>query len=382
VPAQEVAGDAAGFVNAALRYWLLVFPCVTYELRRLSRLAGQIAEPEARRFALAALEKRSNLEGAAAFATFVHWRQRGRSIRALVNFQAAYNYLDLLAEQPSPDPVARARQLHEALCAALDPTAAAKLSDIDLHDDGLLAELVERCRSSFSALPASVAAAPAARKAALRIVEYQSLSLGEDGALARWAAAKVPPGSELAWWEIAGAAGSSLAVHALIAAAASASLDAERVVAIERAYHPWAGALHSLLDSLVDEAEDAAGAQLSLIACYPSTLLAAERMRRLAAGARDATRGLHDARSHRLLLTAMACSYISTRADSEHAQMVSRELRGALGWMAVVMSCVFRVRAHVTGITAFRRDHGAVESVAGITCMVGERERGADAGAA
>ncbi len=380
MPAQEVADDAAAFTGGALRYWLLVFPHTAHELRCIRRRARAIAEPAARQLALDALQKRSNVEGAAAFATFVTWRERARAIRALVSFQALYNYLDLLAEQPSPDPVARARQLHEALCAALDPTHA-KLHDGDLHDDGLLAELVERCHVAFSELPAFAVAAPAARRAAQRIVEFQSLSLGEDGALCRWATSQIPPGSELAWWEIAGAAGSSLVVHALIAAAAGASLESERVAAIERVYHPCAGALHSLLDSLVDEAEDAAGRQLSLIGCYASSLLAAERMRGLAAEALGATRGLHDARRHRLLLRAMACSYISTRAESEHAQRVAQEVRGALGWTAGAISCVFKIRAHAAGLRRLRRGRDARGAVTKMACLVGERERGADAGA-
>lgn len=382
MPAQEVGSFAAGFAGAALRYWLLVFPRAGHELRRVRRRASQIRAPEARRLALEALGKRSNLEGAAAFATFVPWRRRGRTVRALVAFQAVYNYVDLLAEQPIADPVARAQRLHRALQAALDtnPVPAA-LPDSDLDDDGLLAAMVERCRSSLSALPAHAVVASAARAATQRIVTFQSLSLGGDDALERWAESQIPPGSELAWWEVAGATGSSLLVHALIAAAASASLDDAQVAALERAYFPWPGALHSLLDSLVDEAEDAASAQVSLIACYDSPLLAARRMRWLAAEALIAARALPGARRHALLLTAMACSYVSVPWLGGDARQIAREVRAALGPAATAALLVFRIRHRVACIAGTHRERAVVGREASRTCIA-EPERGADAGVA
>ncbi len=57
------------------------------------------------------------------------------------------------------------------------------------EDNGYLAELVETCRMSLATLPAYAAAAP--RRAAERIVEFQSSNLsrsqGEHDAFERWA---------------------------------------------------------------------------------------------------------------------------------------------------------------------------------------------------
>jgi tetraprenyl-beta-curcumene synthase len=379
LPAQEVGGGlTAVFANAALRYWLLVFPRTAHELRRLRRRARSIQAPTTRRLALEALAKRGNLEGAAAFATFVPWRQRGRVVRALVAFQAAYNYVDLLAEQPSADPVARARQLHEALCVALDTTLASDAcAAIELDDDGLLDAILQRCRAALSALPAYGVAAPAARAAAQRIVVFQSLSLGADDALERWAVAQLAAESTLAWWELAAAAGSSLAVHALIAAGASVSLDDARVAELEGVYFPWAGALHSLLDSLVDEVEDAATAQLSLIGCYPSPLLAARQMRQLTIEALTRARRLPDGRRQALLVMAMACSYIAALRPAGGAQTIAREVRGALGSGASAALLVFELR-HRAGM----RGEDPQRSPPVRRACVGEQERGVDAGAA
>ena len=123
---------AGAFAGAALRYWLTVFPRVSSELRHWRRSAKRIADPGLRRLALESLAKRGNMEGAAAFATFVPWRARGSVIRALVAFQAIYNYADLLAEQPSEDPVGNARDVHQALLMALDPSGESSMHNSHL----------------------------------------------------------------------------------------------------------------------------------------------------------------------------------------------------------------------------------------------------------
>ncbi len=97
-------------------------------------------------------------------------------------FQAAYNYLDMLSELPNTDPVANGRLLHRALLVALDPEA----EHLDyyahhhLHEDGgYLAETVDGCRTALAQLPSYAAVAPAARRAAERIVAFQSCNTGE-----------------------------------------------------------------------------------------------------------------------------------------------------------------------------------------------------------
>ena len=69
-----------------------------------------------------------------------------------------------------------------------------------------------------------------------------------------------------------------MAVFALIAAASRGLLPGE-APNIEHAYFPWIGALHTLLDSLIDRPEDLASGQHSLVAHYSSAQATAERMR-------------------------------------------------------------------------------------------------------
>jgi tetraprenyl-beta-curcumene synthase len=340
------------FLRAAVNYWLIVFPSVCREIRRLRRRAGQIPDPVLRRLALDALGKRGNLEGAAAFAAFVPRRHRHASVRALVAFQSAYNYLDMLAEQPSADPVGNGRRLHEALLAALDP-AAVRLDYYELcpwREDGrYLEEMIDECREALRALPSYMSILAAARRFAERIVVFQSLHLsqaqGNHDALARWGTERTPAGTELRWWETVASGGSSLGVFALVALATQTVVTPGEVMALENAYFPWIGALHSLMDNLVDRSEDDASGQRSLVDYYASAEDAAVHMKRLAAESMSSARALDGGSRHVLMLTAMTSFYMSMPEASEPDILpVSRALLEVMGGLARPALAIFHTR--------------------------------------
>jgi tetraprenyl-beta-curcumene synthase len=361
MPVALIAGDSAPravtFVAAARRYWLEVFPRVCRERRRGRARALAIPDPLLRRVALEAQGKWGNVEGAAAFAAFAPRGRRAAATRAMASFQAAYNYLDLLGEHPSADPAANGRRLHGALLVALDPGDRLEMGrhedyyadSLQRDDGGYLAQLVDACRAALATLPSYALVAPAARRAGERIVAFQSCNTGELGgdfaALRRWAQAAAPPGEGLRWWEAAAAGGSSLCVYALIALAAEPDVDPAAPAAIEAAYFPWIGALHSLLDNLVDVAEDHATGQHSLIGRYDSPGEAAERMGMLAERALSASQALVNARAHMLVLSAMAGFYLSApEARTPAALPVARAVREALDGPVGSAMLVFRAR--------------------------------------
>ncbi len=343
---------AASFAGAARRYWIGVFPSVCSERRRRRARALEIPDPLLRRMAIESQRKWGNVEGAAAFAAFVPRRHRAAAARAMMCFQAAYNYLDMLGEQPNADPAANGRRLHQALLVALDPDAA----HVDYYahsaqreDGGYLREIVDCSRAALAALPSYSAVAPAALRAAERIVAFQSCNTGERQgdlrALERWARAATPPGSDLRWWEVAAAGGSSLCVYALIALAADPELDLWAPAAVADAYFPWIGALHSLLDNLVDATEDRATGQHSLIGAYSSPEEAASRMRWLAERSLRAAASLPGGRGHTLLLAAMASFYLCTpEASTPEALPVARAVLETLDGPATMAMVVFRAR--------------------------------------
>lgn len=343
---------AAVFAGTVSGYLTMVLPAVTRELRHWQRQALQIPDGTLRGHALEALSKRGNMEGAALFAVLAPRLRRRQTVRALVAFQTAYNYLDTLAEQPSADAVANGHQLHKALLTALDPSA--PHADYYAHhpqdrDGGFLAALVEACRGAFATLPSHTAVASAVWDAAGRIVVFQSLNLtqqqGGHGELERWARLQTPDGSGLDWWQTAAAGGSSLAVHALIATAANRNVHEAEVSAIGDAYFPWVCALHSLLDSLVDVAEDERAGQRNLLAYHASPERAAFAMKMLARRCIAVTAGLPDGLTHRVILTAMVSYYLSSpEASTRDARTVAAGVAGVLGRPIAPALALFRAR--------------------------------------
>jgi tetraprenyl-beta-curcumene synthase len=351
---------AAAFVDAALRYWLTVFPRVSRGLRHWHERAGQIPDQELRRIAFDSLRKRGNIEGAAAFAAFAPRVHRAAVVRALVAFQAAYNYADMLSEQPHVQAIANGRRLHEALLVALDPGGAPHLDYYAYHpqhdDGGYLQELVDTCRAALGTLPSYAAVAKSARIAAERIVTFQSLNVGkkqgDHDALARWARTETPSGVDLQWWETAAAAGSSLGVHVLIAAAANSELRRGDITAIDDAYFPWIGALHSLLDNIVDRQEDVITDQRSLVSYYASPAQAAARLELLAVKAVGCAQALPRGERHAIILAAMAGNYLSSpEANAPDVKAVSQSVLDAIGDLATPTLLVFKLRRLGSGAT-------------------------------
>jgi tetraprenyl-beta-curcumene synthase len=331
---------------------LRVLPQVGSELAHWRARASEIPNPCLRHSAVEAFHKRGNLEGAALFATLAPAAHRQGAVRALVAFQMAYNYLDALSELPSADPVANGERLHEALLVALSPGEL----HVDYYernaerdDGGYLTAILDTCQDALAGLPAYAAVAPTAREAAARIVDFQALNLteaqGGHGALRGWAIETTPPAGGLAWWEAAAAAGSSLAVHALIAAAADPALDPWEAREIHGAYFPWIGALHTLLDSLVDRTEDEESGRRSLLDHYPSPIAAAIRIEALARRARKAAARLPSPHAHRAILTAMCSYYLSApQCHTAEAQRFADGLTRALGVPLHAAIAMFRAR--------------------------------------
>ncbi len=360
-PACRRLSLAGAFAAAAGRYWLGVFPHVGREVRHWRRRAREIPDPVLRRLALGTQEsERGNLDGAAAFAVLVPRVHRERVVRAVVAFQATYDYVDTLAEQPCGDPVANGHQLHLALLTALDPGT--DHPDYYAHhcggrDDGYIRSLIDTCRGAFGALPSYATVAEPALRAARRMVAYQSFIHEGPGephrALARWAATLTPPGTDLRWWETAAGAASSLTVFALIAAAAQPALSAVDTIAMEQAYFPWIGALHVLLDSLIDRADDRDAGHHSLVDHYASPEEAASRLQAIAARAMQATETLSSGTEHALILAAMTSFYLSAPcASAPETSLAAQQVRETMGVLAAPTMVVLGARRAAAGLLA------------------------------
>jgi tetraprenyl-beta-curcumene synthase len=217
--------------------------------------------------------------------------------------------------------------------------------------------MVQACREALEPLPSRRQVRPLALAAIKRMIDYQRLTHrpGAAGrvAMRRWAeslADELGTTGDLSWWETAAGAASSLSVFALIAAAARPNTDERDAAALERAYFPDLGALHVLLDSLIDHEGDLHSGHHSLIAHYPSRVETAERLGAIAARARRAAIALPDGLRHELILGAMVAFYLSDPAAASGGTLAARRVLGAIGRPAANAMTVLRVRRRLSAM--------------------------------
>jgi tetraprenyl-beta-curcumene synthase len=328
-----------------------IHPSVSSELERWRRLAASIPDPGIRADALAALrEKRFNAEGAGLFAALPRKRDR-RLLRLLVAYQVLLDYLDTVSERPAPDPLANGRQLHLALSEALDPHG--RISDYYRYrpgcaDGGYVRALVQSCRDACLSLPSYGNVAPLALQAAARCsvqgLNHDPDAARRDGELEEWARSTCPASPGLRWWELTAAASSTLGIHALLALAAEPSCtrgDAEEIAA---AYMPWICVASTLLDSYVDEAEDAANGGHNYLDHYPSSPVAEVRTHELVRRSMREARSLRNGPRHALITAGMVAMYLSADgARASRKRTTTRALVRAGGLPTMLLLPVLRI---------------------------------------
>lgn len=360
---------ACSFAVAAAGYWLVVWPQARAELHCWRMRAQSIPNVAVRDDALQTLtEKWTNVEGAAALAVLAPIKRRARTARALLCWQEVYDLADTLSEH-SDQAGADSRVLHTPLADMLRPSTADPdccSQSATLGDGGYLRGLIYAARDAFLSLPSHASTSALGMRGAERIADYQTLHHVRSGGhekLAVWAASQVPADTGLLWWEVSAAAASSLPTLAMIVAAADAHIRFHDAAAIHAVYWPWVGALHTLLDSLIDMPEDAAAGQPSLLD-YATPGETAERMKALASQSLTQTGSLPRARQHLILLTGMACLYLSApEAQLPTARDASAGVIATIGPISRPALAILRLRRsrrpwrHRRRLTGIRRAH-------------------------
>jgi tetraprenyl-beta-curcumene synthase len=356
--AAELAQRGHGALVLPLTLWRYradALPCARRELREWRRRAVAIPDPTLRAYACETLrDEHANAEGATLLALTAPPERRAAVVRLLVAYQVMYDYLDTLTEQPVAEPLATSRRLHGALAGMLGEASPVAASDRyagypHADDGGYLAALVAACSATLATLPSRAVVTPAVRRAIERAGESQSrnhaamLGAVESGSLARWAAGQAAPGWAMHWWELAAAAGSSLAVHALLTAAAEPQLTPAAAARLEAAYWPWVCGLNTLLESVADRSADAVTGNHCYAARYASPEIAAERLAAIAARAAAAVRTLPDGSHHLTVLAAMACFYLAA-PEAASERDTRRRVLAQLGGGTRLLGAAVRVR--------------------------------------
>jgi hypothetical protein len=389
---------------ANLRYWSGVAPRLRKHLICWERAARSIPEPALRGAALAKLHgERFNVEVAATIATISRRAQRNDVLEAIAALQIAYDYLDLLTEEPLDplaeeplDPLAEepstfagdSRRLLRRLVAAVDeqaepspmpmppadrrPSTSIAVLPADRRpprphavppadrrpprphavppdSHAYLHALIHTVRGAFQRLPSAEPVRLVATHSARRCVEGQLLGHAAmhhdrgEAALERWARAEAV-GSPLPWREFAaGASASVLCLHALISAASSPSITSQDAAKLDRLYLSI-GAL-TALDGLVDREQDALARRRSPLARYPDAPALAHGLGAVSRNALAEAQTLPNAAHHAITLAGVVAYYASAPAasDDRAATAVTKHLRAELGPLLLPPLAVMRL---------------------------------------
>ena len=299
----RAAREIGAALSALGAYLTTVLPPTRKELRRWRKLAEAMPDPQRRRQALSAIdEKGSNVEAVAVFATLAPRRRRHGVVRAIVPLQVAIDYLDTLEEAGE-----------------------------ETSGDGYLAALQAGWVRQVELLPACGEVVEVLRRAVDRSGEGQHHTHGEAEGLRSWAAGLDGPAG-YRWWELAAGASSSVAAHALIAAAADTATTRREAELIDAAYNPSVGALTVILDNLVDRERDATTGDHNYLGYYADPEDAANRIAAIAHDALGRSKSLPRHRRHRAILAGVASFYLSYPGGSDPlAAAAATRLTAALG---------------------------------------------------
>lgn len=312
--------DLWAAVRLVVSYYLTVARHVGRELACWRGHARAIPDTHLRRLALAKLaDEHLNAQAAAVFATLAPLRQRQSTARMIVAFQVMYDYLDAVSEEPSADPIANGLRLHEALLAAVVPTRPAvdyyAFATCGKDDGGYLDRAVAAFRSRMRAMPAEATVRPALARCAARVGEGQTRTHAADAVgveqLRAWGEALSRAGP-YRWWEATAGAASTLALHALFAAAADAGTTAADAHAAERAYFPAVCAISTLLDAFADQRSDRLDGSRNYLDYYATDKEAVHRLALIARDADHCTRGLRGGTRHATIVSGISAFYLST----------------------------------------------------------------------
>ncbi len=299
------------------RFLLRVVPIAARTLAKVRAQAERIPDAELRREALASVDgKAFHVAGASILATFLPPAAARHYIEIVTPLETIYDYLDNLCDRhpgvrPDAYPV-----LHLAIADALDPGA--PLRDYYAKgpagdDGGYLRSLVTQTQHALEGAPHLYELRPYFADAAAFYADLQTfkhLPRGErERACVAWYERNRDRFRTLDWHEFACAAGSNMHVFAALYTAWIDRPDA--IGQTYDAYFPFVSAIHILLDSFIDQDEDAEHDDLNFARVYGNIGAMRDRFAFMTSQARDRLDAVPDSARHRFVLDVMTLFYLS-----------------------------------------------------------------------
>ncbi|HEX3692650.1 MAG TPA: DUF2600 family protein [Solirubrobacteraceae bacterium] len=367
-------GPLRALTLANLRFWATVARPAGRELAWWRGPARAIEDSQLRALASEKLEHEDfNAQVAATLATLAPREWRRECVQAIVSLELLFDYLDGRTERLGEDVLAQGALLFAPFTSALafEDSPQQRSGAPVATDWAYLSALAGNTRARFRTLPGARMIAPAAGAALARCAEAQTRihaieALGVEQ-LHEWALA-AGAGSGLGWREYAaGCASSVLAAHALLAKATHEGVSETDAQRIDQAYLAI-GAAITILDSLVDAAEDREQGRRG----YTSLYEPAELAHVLPALVREAlTRSLAapDGDHHAMTLAGVIAYYTShpgaRRGEAREVAVLLRAELSPTVWPALAVMRLWRgakqarALARRVGLNAAGRPTGA-----------------------
>ncbi len=326
--------DGPGAIAHTALFLRRIVPMAAQSLRAIRERAEQIPDPLLRNEALASVDGKSyHVAGAAILATFLPPELARRYVDVVAPLETIYDYLDNLCDRHPEVEAAAYPVLHHAIADALDVDAAPRdyyaLGPAG-NDGGYLRGLVRQTQEALRDTPSIDRLKPFFAEAASFYSDMQTFVHLPPGrrevACVEWYERHRDGFIDLDWHEFACAAGSQFQVYGPLYAAFAG--EPQAIDKAYAAYFPYVSALHVLLDSFIDQAEDRHHGELNFAVAYGGDRALRERAAFLAASARTAFAAMPHPSHHRFVLRIMALFYLSHPKIA--AQSLDRQARALL----------------------------------------------------
>lgn len=295
-----------------------VFPEAERQISYWRRQASGIPEEALRLQALASIRHKTfHVQGGSAYALYPGTDPYG-TVRFIAALQTVSDYLDNLCDRAGVRDEASFRRLHLSMLDAVNPLNHVR----DYYrfyphkdDGGYLDALVGACRSEVAKLPSY----PMVQESITCFVRlYTDLQCYKHLAnevreekLKAWAIPYLKEFPGISPWEFSAAAGSTLGIYVLFAAAFEPGLTETEVQSLKQAYFPWICGLHILLDYYIDAQEDALEDDLNFTSYYLNRKQCEERLRLFIEKALEQTSGLRYPKFHITIIQGLLAMYLS-----------------------------------------------------------------------
>jgi tetraprenyl-beta-curcumene synthase len=348
-PAPLSLGQLRALTSSAVREVAWGLRAVSAEVAGWRRRAIAIPDSSIRRQALAALgDKRPLIDGAALF-WILPSRPHPQLLRLLVAFQTLANFHDHASEDAGGGGGAGPGSSMRAFLEVVDidrPLVSYYGQGPEAADGGYLHALAHTCRADYASLPhyrtAQAMLLQQAHRARSLDLEHDRSPQRRVEGLKQFAAHEFSGTTDATWWELTAGACSLLPAIVQLALAADEQTTEDDLRRSVDAY-TWVGSVSALLDSYIDQFEDATTGTHNYLAYYPGPDVAVDRIAILIDRALREVAALRNGERHLVIVGSMVAMYLtSDSARSRSLRASSRTLSASSGALTRLLIPILR----------------------------------------